>query len=97
MRSRRAREEPPIEKERKRPWDRRKRKEGASRPESLSCARKGEKSGVQGGCEEEDDDEQEEGGVGGIQPGEYGGDGREVKRGGGGSVRSAKGEPSEAK
>lgn len=38
MRSRRAREEPPIEKERKRPWDRRKRKEGASRP-SLSRAR----------------------------------------------------------
>lgn len=29
VRSRRAREEPPIEKERKRPWDRRKRKEGA--------------------------------------------------------------------
>lgn len=61
MRSRRAREEPPIEKERKRPWDRRKRKEGASRPSlSLVPARKGEKSGVQGLCEEEDDDEQEE-------------------------------------
>lgn len=59
MRSRRAREEPPIEKERKRPWDRRKRKEGASRP-SLSRERGRARRAACRGCEEEDDDEQEE-------------------------------------
>lgn len=96
MRSRRAREEPPIEKERKRPWDRRKRKEGASRPRVSLVRAEGREERRAGAVRRRMTTNRRRWRRGNTAR-RIRRDGREVKRGGGGSVRSAKGEPSEAK
>lgn len=82
--------------ERKRPWDRRKRKEGAPRL-SLSRTRVRARRAACRGCEKRRWWRPRRRWRRGNTAGRIRRDGKEVKRGGGGSVRSAKGEPSEAK